>query len=47
MTALCTTEIGAFRLPRTSVPVPAKSKVAEPLEVSMETLSAIGEPSSR
>lgn len=30
ITALCTTEIGALRLPRTSGPVPSKSKTALP-----------------
>lgn len=38
MTAECTTEIGAFRFPRTSDPVPVKSSVAEPVSVSISTL---------
>merc|ERR1719312_58537 len=40
------TALGAFMLPQTSHPVPAKSKTASPFVVSMYTLSLIGDPSS-
>ena len=41
MIAECTTDIGALRLPRTSKPVPSKSKTAPPVSLSMVTLRAI------
>lgn len=39
ITAEWTTEIGALRFPRTSHPVPSKSRTAEPLATSISTLS--------
>jgi len=39
ITAEWTTEIGALRFPRTSHPVPSKSRTAEPLVSSISTLS--------
>ena len=41
MTAEWTTEIGALRLPRTSQPVPEKSRYAEPSCSLISTLSCI------
>ena len=37
ITAECTTEIGALRFPRTSQPVPSKSKIADPSEGLIST----------
>lgn len=37
ITAEWTTEIGAFRFPRTSQPVPSKSKIAEPSDSFIST----------